>query len=324
MFKTRYQYNPESLSYIAVKRGFKYYLSVGLFYLFFGGVLGVAYFCAFIYLFDSPEEKKLKRENQELLSQYEVMNRKLDQLEVVLADIQVRDENIYRVIYEADSIPTSVRRAGFGGVNRYENLEGLSNSELVISTAKRLDVVTKQLYVQSISFDEIIDLARRNREMIQCVPAIMPISNRDLRRTASGWGWRIHPIYKIKKFHEGMDFSAPVGTEIYATGNGVVEMVVSSYSGYGKHVRINHGFGYQSLYAHMDAFKVRVGQEVKRGDVIGYVGNTGTSTAPHVHYEVICRGKKVNPQLYYFQEDLSAEEYEKMISISSNTNKTFD
>jgi murein DD-endopeptidase MepM/ murein hydrolase activator NlpD len=324
MFKTKYQYNPESLSYTAIKRGIKYYLSIGIFYFFFGGVLGMAYFLAYIYLLDSPEEKKLKRENQELLAQYEVMNKKLEQIELVLNDVQTRDENIYRVIYETDSIPMTVRKAGFGGVNRYEHLEGLSNSELVIATAKRLDIVTKQLYVQSVSFDEIIDLARRNKEMMQCVPAVMPIKNKDLTRTASGWGWRIHPIYKIKKFHEGMDFSAPTGTEIYATGDGVVSDVSTSYSGYGKHISINHGFGYQSLYAHLSEFCVRPGQSVKRGDVIGKVGSTGTSTAPHLHYEVCIRGKKVNPQLYYFQEDLTADEYDRMIEISSNTNKTFD
>ncbi len=324
MAKKHYKYNPETLSYTEVKHGIKYYFSRFLFHIAFGTVFGCLLFVLFVYLLDSPEEKMLKRENQELLAQYELMSDKLDQIEIVLEDVQMRDENIYRVVYEADSIPSSVRKAGFGGINRYEGLEDMTDSEIVIETARRLDVISKQLYVQSVSFDEIVNLAKRNEELIKCIPAIMPISNKDLRRTASGWGWRIHPIYKIKKFHEGMDFTAPTGTEIYATGDGVVKEVKTSYSGYGKHVRIDHGFGYVTLYAHLNDFNVKVGQKVKRGEIIGFCGSTGTSTAPHLHYEVHHKGKKVNPQLYYFQEDLSAEEYERMIAISLNTNKTFD
>lgn len=324
MSKNHYHYDPNTLSYSKVEHGFKYYLSQATIYLGLSIVLGIVFFFVFVYVLDSPEELKLKREKQELLTQYNILEKRLDQIEEVLEDVHMRDENIYRVIYEADSIPTSVRKAGFGGINRYENLENISNSEMVITTTKHLDMIAKQLYVQSVSFDEIITLAKRNKELTNCVPAIMPINNKDLRRTASGWGWRIHPIYKIKKFHEGMDFSAPTGTEIYATGDGVVVAVESSYSGYGKHVKIDHGFGYQSTYAHMSKFNCKVGQKVKRGDVIGYVGSTGTSTAPHIHYEVSLRGKKVNPQFYYFQEDLQPDEYEKMIEISTNSNKTFD
>lgn len=324
MAKEHYKYNPESLSYDVVKHGTRYFILRLLFHASVGVVLGAGFFFAYTYLLDSPEEKKLKRENHELLTQYELMNKKLDQIEAVLEDVHMRDENIYRVIYEADSIPTSVRKAGFGGINRYEYLEEMNNSELVIATAKRLDVVTKELYIQSVSFDEIIDLVKKNDELIKCIPAIMPINNKDLTRTASGWGWRIHPIYKIKKFHEGMDFSAPTGTEIYATGDGVVTTVETAFSGYGKHVKIDHGFGYKSIYGHMSAFNVKVGQKVHRGDVIGYVGSTGTSTAPHLHYEVSLKGQKVNPQFYYFQEDLTAEEYDRMIDISTNSNKTFD
>jgi murein DD-endopeptidase MepM/ murein hydrolase activator NlpD len=302
----------------------KYYSSRLLFHVAFGTAFGCVLFLFCIYFFDSPEEKSLKRENQQLLSQYELMNDKLSQIERVLEDVQMRDENIYRVVYEADSIPSLVRKAGFGGINRYEGLENLTNSEIVIETARRLDVISKQLYVQSVSFDEIVSLAKRNEELIKCIPAIMPINNKDLTRTASGWGWRIHPIYKIKKFHEGMDFSAPTGTEIYATGDGVVVDVKTSYSGYGKHIRVDHGFGYLTLYAHLNDFNVKKGQKVKRGEIIGYCGSTGTSTAPHLHYEVHHKNKKVNPQFYYFQEDLTPEEYDRMIENSLNTNKTFD
>ncbi|MBS2209901.1 M23 family metallopeptidase [Carboxylicivirga mesophila] len=324
MSKVKYRYNPETLSYDKINKGSKYYISRASIYFMFVLLVGMLTYLIYPYVFQSPVEKRLERENHQLLAQYDIMNKKLDQLELVLEDIELRDENIYRTIFQADSIPSSIRRAGFGGVNRYRHLEDMDNAELVINTAKRLDVVMKQLYVQSTSFDEVISLAMRKEEMLRCTPAIMPISNADLKRTASGWGYRIHPIYKVKKFHEGMDFSAPIGTDIYATADGVVTKITNEKTGYGKRIEVDHGFGYTTLYAHLDEFNVRRGQKVKRGDVIGYVGNTGGSTAPHLHYEVHVKGKKVNPQHYYFKEDLTAEEYDKMIQISSNSNQTFD
>jgi len=324
MSKVKYRYNPETLSYDRIKTGFIYYLKRVFLFGLSSNVIGFVIFLVYNEFFDSPKEKRLQRENMQMLAQIEVMDKKLEQVQTVLGDLQQRDENIYRVIFMADSIPNSIRMAGFGGVNRYSTLENLSNSELLVNTAQRLDIVLKQLYVQSKSYDEIIDLAKNKDEMLRCTPSIMPISNNDLKRTASGWGWRIHPIYKIKKFHEGMDFTASTGTDVYATGDGVVDQVVSSNIGYGKHIVINHGFGYKTLYAHLNEFNVKVGQKVNRGDVIGAVGNTGTSTAPHLHYEVHVRGQKQNPQHYYFQEDLTADEYEKMIQISSNSNQTFD
>ena len=227
------------------------------------------------------------------------------------------------MIFEAEPIPPSVRSAGFGGVNRYIDLQGYESADLVIETAQRLDKISKKLYVQSKSYDEVINLAKNKEKMVACVPAIMPIANKDLRRTASGWGWRIHPIYKIRKFHYGMDFTAPTGTEIYASGDGVVEVVENSLRGYGKRIVIDHGFGYKSLYAHLNDFNVKRGQKIKRGEVIGFVGSTGTSTAPHLHYEVFKNNKKVNPVHYYFN-DLTPEEFDKMIFISSNSGQSFD
>lgn len=324
MQNKHYKYDPDTLSYKEVRRGISYYAKRALFHLSFGMVVSIGLFFVYMYIFDSPKEKRLKREQHELITQYEQMSRRLSQIEEVLEDIHSRDENIYRVVYEADSIPVSVRKAGFGGINRYKDMANLPSSDLIIETAKKLDIVTRQLYVQSKSFDEIIGLVNKNNEMLSHLPAIMPINNKDLTRTASGWGWRIHPIYKIKKFHEGMDFSAPIGTEVYATGDGTVSTVETSYSGYGKHVKIDHGFGYVTIYAHMSKFNVKVGQKVKRGDIIGFVGTTGISTGPHLHYEVVKKGQKVNPQLYYFQEDLDADDYERMIEISTNSNRTFD
>lgn len=323
MSKVKYRYNPETLSYDRIETGFRYYLSKIFTYSLFSAVLGFGYFFIYVYLIDSPREIKLERENSRLLSHYEVMASKLDQVQTVLDDIQMRDENVYRVIFNADSIPNAVRQAGFGGVNRYKYLEDMDNAELVIKTAKKLDGVMKRLYVQSKSFDEIIDLTKRKEEMLSCIPAIQPISNKDLRRTASGFGWRTDPIYKTQRFHEGLDFSAPEGTEIYATGDGVVTMMRASTIGYGKYLRIDHGFGYMTVYAHMSKFNVKQGQKVKRGDVIGYVGNTGKSTGPHLHYEVRIKNKPVNPTHYFFQ-DLTTEQYEEMIHISSNSNRTFD
>jgi len=323
MSDLKLKYNPETLSFDLIKRGLKYYLSRIFSVTGLGAIIGVFFFFVYMNAFESPKETRMARENARLIAQYEILSKKLDQVQIVLDDIQLRDENVYRVIYQADSIPNSIRKAGFGGVNRYSYLEDMNDAELVIKTSKKLDVITKQLYVQSTSFDEIISLAKRNEEMIRSVPAIQPISNKDLVRTASPFGTRIDPIYKIPRPHNGMDFTAPTGTDIYATGDGVVEKVATAVWGFGKHIVINHGFGYHTLYAHLSSFKVTEGQKVKRGDIIGAVGSTGKSTAPHLHYEVHVKGRPVNPINYFFQ-DLNDEQYERMIHISSNSNQTFD
>ena len=287
-------------------------------------ILAVLYGTAFTFLFDSPKEKVLKRENTQMRLQYEILSKDLEKVENVLAHLQETDDNLYRTIFEAEPIPTSLREGGVGGVNRYEELEGYDNSRIVIETAVRLDRIKKKTYVQSRSFDDLIALASEKEEMLRRIPAIMPISNKDLKRTASGWGYRIHPIYKIRKFHWGMDFTAPTGTEIYATGDGTISKIRSSKRGFGNHIIVDHGFGYQTLYAHMNRFNnLRVGQKVKRGDIIGYVGSSGLSTAPHLHYEVQLNGKKVDPANYYFN-DLSPEEYERMIELAMRSGQSFD
>ena len=277
----------------------------------------------FFTFFDSPKEKMLNREIKNMVFQYNQIKDKLNQISLVMADLQNRDDNIYRVIFEAEPIPNSIRKAGYGGVNRYEALKGYNNSDLIINTTKKLDQISKQLYIQSKSFDEIIELAKHKSEMLAAIPAIQPVSNKNLSRMASGFGPRIDPIYKTKKFHAGMDFSAKTGTPIYATGNGKVIRVRKSRKGYGNHVKIDHGYGYITLYAHMQKYIVKKGQKVKRGEVIGYVGNTGKSVAPHLHYEVHKNGKKVNP-VNFFYNDLTSEEYEKMIILSSQNNQSFD
>jgi murein DD-endopeptidase MepM/ murein hydrolase activator NlpD len=323
MPKTKYKFNHETLSFDRIKLGlrqtflrlFGYFVAS----LFLAGIYGFI----FAFVFDSPQEKALKREIEQLSLQYELMNREMENVEKVLGNLEETDDNLYRTIFETEPVPSSYREGGIGGVNRYEELEGLSNSMLVIETAKRLDKIRKRIYAQSESFDDLIAMAREKEEMLGSIPAIQPVSNTDLKRTASGFGYRIHPIYKILKFHSGMDFTAPTGTEVYATGNGTVKMVKSARRELGNHIIIDHGFGYQTVYAHLNDFNVKVGQKVRRGDVIGFVGSTGLSTAPHLHYEVRVNGSAVDPAMYYFN-DLTPEEYDRMLEISSKSGQTFD
>ena len=325
LFKTRktyYLYNPNTLSYERVYPSAKDRFFTILRHLSTGIAFGVATFFAMMHLIDSPKEALLIKENKLLQTQYEILSLRLTDALDVLSDIQQRDENLYRAIFQAESIPESIRKSGFGGTNRYEHLMSLSNSELIVATTQKMDILRKQLYVQSNSLEELINIGKTQEERLMCIPAIQPISNKDLRRTASGYGMRIDPIYRTRRFHAGMDFSAKVGTDIYATGNGVVTF--SGWKqGYGNCLVIDHGFGYETLYGHMNKFKARVGQKVKRGEVIGYVGNTGKSTGPHLHYEVIVRGKNDNPAKYYFM-DLTPEEYDRMIQIAENHGQVMD
>ena len=323
MVKIKYRFNPESLSYDRITKSLGKKLLIVFSYLVVLLFAAVVLNLLYSGLFNTPKEKRLIRENNQLLFQYELLNEKITNLENVLSDIEKRDDNIYRTIFNTDPIPKSVRDAGFGGVNRYEYLEGFNQSDLVIETAQKLDKLTKAVYVQSKSYDEIIGLALNREDQLASLPAIQPISNKDLTRTASGWGFRIHPIYKILKFHYGMDFTSPTGTEIYATGDGKIVVVEWSRRGYGNQIIIDHGYGYLTLYAHLSGFNVKLNQEVKRGDVIGYVGSTGLSTAPHLHYEVHLNRKAVNPINYYFN-DLSPEEFDRMIELSMHSGQTFD
>lgn len=320
---TKYKFDPDSLSFDKIRIGIRKILLKFLAY-FTGSVLiAVIYWALFSSFFDSPKEKALKRELDQMTIQYDLMHKEMSSVETVLEDLQKTDDNLYRTIFEAEPVPADQRTSGIGGVNRYEALEGYNNSNLVIETATRLDKILRKMYVQSKSFDQLIAMAKDKGDMLKAIPAILPISNKDLTRTASGYGWRIHPIYKISKFHYGMDFTAPLGTEVHATGSGTVTGIVTSQRGFGKHVIIDHGFGYSTIYAHLNNFNVRVGQKVQRGDLIGYVGNTGTSVANHLHYEVKLNGVNVDPVNYYF-EDLSPEDYEKMVEIASKTGQSFD
>jgi len=323
MSKVKYRFNTRTLSYERVELTTKVKLLRVLSFLLASSIFGILFFFLVNNYIDSPKEKMLKREKNQLAAQYELLDKRMDQVTKVLEDIQRRDDEIYRVIFEAEPIADNIRKAGFGGVNRYKQLEGFRNSELIIESAQKLDQISKQLYIQSKSYDEVYKMATSKEKMLASIPAIQPVANKDLKRMASGYGMRMHPIYKRRKMHTGMDFSAEQGTEIYATGDAVVAEVENSRRGYGNHVVLSHGYGYKTLYAHMTQYIVRKGEKVKRGQIIGYVGNTGTSVAPHLHYEVIKNGEKVNPVNFYFN-DLTPEEYEKMIEFSSTPTQSFD
>ena len=286
MPKYKYYYDQETLSYrrIEVNTGGRFrnafvFLTVSAL---FGLIMLLVLLSST--LIETPKEIAQAREIDNYQLQYEQLNRKMQQIESVLDNLQDRDNQIYRVIFEANPISEDVRKAGFGGVNRYSDLEGFENSELVISTTKRMEILSKQVVVQSKSLDEIQRMALDKEVLLSAIPSIQPINNEDLRRMASGYGWRTDPFTKTRRKHKGMDFSAPTGTPIYSTSDGKVIRVDGRAPGYGKHIRIDHGFGYVTLYAHLSKYNVRRGQEVKRGDVIGFVGNTGRSVAPHLHY----------------------------------------
>lgn len=319
MAKTKYRYNPHTLNYDKIELTLKDKLFKSSIYVGLGLVIGVIIYGLAYTFIDSPKEKKLKMENAQLLSQYKILNKKLDQLSVVMKDVQHRDDNIYRVIFEAEPIDKSIRKAGFGGINRYKELENYNDAELIIKTTKKLDQLSKQLYIQSKSFDEVFEMAKKKEEMLAALPAIQPVQTDRIH----GYGNRMHPVLKYVKFHAGMDFTAPTGTPIYATGNGKIIQADRKMSGYGNIVVIDHGYGYTTRYAHMSKFNCKVGQKVKRGDVIGYVGNTGLSSGPHCHYEVRKNGEPVNPVNYYFN-DLTPAEYAIMVEMANQPTQSMD
>ena len=323
MAKAKYKYNPHTLTYDKVERTFKDRLLIALKYLAVLALISTISITAFNALFESPKEVALRREVQFLNNQIDVMNAELDTLNSFATDLRQKDDDVYRNIFGADRYPSHLRKPGIGGVDRYKKLKGYDNSDEIVETKKRISKLQRQLVAQSKSLEEVFEMAQKKTEMLSSIPAIQPVRNEDLRRVASGYGRRIHPIYKIPKMHYGLDFSAGTGTEIYATGDGVVDDVQYDRTGFGKHVIIRHGYGYETLYAHMSEPKVRRGQKVKRGQVIGLVGNTGTSVGSHLHYEVRKDGERVNPG-YYFFNDLTPEQYEKLLKKASEANQSLD
>jgi len=323
MAKVKYYYDPDTLSYQKIKVRKREKFRTFMLMVLAAFIFMILGFVVFTPVFESPKEKELKRELEFVKLNEELHSKKIEQLGKVLAEIQERDNNIYRLYFEVNPIPDEQRKAGFGGVNRYKALEGFNNSEMIIDVTKNMDILSKQLYVQSKSLDEIVKLAEDKEKLLAAIPAIQPVENKDLTRMASGYGWRTDPFTKARKKHWGMDFTAPRGTPVYATGDGVIVRADQASAGYGKHIRIDHGFGYVSLYAHLSNYNVRKGQKVKRGDLIGFVGNTGRSQAPHLHYEIFKNGNRINPINFYYG-NLSPEEFEAMQKAAQIEGQSLD
>ena len=322
MAKNKYKINPVTLAMERVEHGFRYWLRKTGYYLCAGILIGAVFLFLILTFFPSPREKQLLRAKDAMESQMEVLSHQVDQMQLVMADLQQRDENLYRVLFEAEPIPLNVRQGAQRKIDYYEQLSRMTNSELLADLTLKVDLLQKEMYVQSKSYDDIVQMAQTQEIRMENIPAIQPVLNKDLTRVASGYGMRIDPVYHVRKFHQGMDFTAPTGTEIFATGN--AKVVFSGWKqGYGNTVILDHGYGYQTLYAHLYKSLVNVGQKVRRSDVIALVGNTGKSTGPHLHYEVRLHGKAVDPRNYYFY-DLSPEDYDRMIQLSNNFGRMLD
>lgn len=318
-----YKYNDKTKMYDRVYPSMRSRLLTYLRNLLLFLIIGMAGYFATVLILGSPESAEdLRTENARLQSQYDVLTQRIDEAMEVMEDIRQRDDNLYRVMFMAEPVSEALRNATYSGTNRYEDFDDLSNAELVIATTQKMDILSRQLYMQSKSFDEVVEFYKNHEDMLRHLPAIQPVSNKDLKRTASGYGYRIHPIYQTRIFHDGMDFSCDIGTPVYATADGVVKNAKWE-SGYGYTVTIDHGYGYVTRYAHLKSFNTKRGQKVVRGETIALSGNSGRSTGPHVHYEVLQRGRPVNPANYYFM-DLDADQYDEMIRMAENHGKVLD
>lgn len=322
MIDKKFHINPKTLELEQVEHGIAYWLRQSGLYILGGIVLGIVFLFIFLLIFPSPREKQLQQEKEALHAQLEMLNRQVDQMQLVMTDLQQRDDNLYRVLFGAEPIPLSIRQGAQRKISYYEQIAQMTNDQMTSSLSLKVDVLEKELYVQTKSFDEIIEMAKTREVRMENIPAIQPVLNKDLKRVASGYGVRIDPVYHVRKFHQGMDFTAPTGTEVFATGNAKV-IFTGWKQGYGNTVILDHGFGYKTVYAHLYKSLVRKGQKVKRYDIIALVGNTGKSTGPHLHYEVRLNERAVDPRNYYFY-DLSPEEYDQMIQLSNNFGQMLD
>ena len=290
-------------------------------------IMGVAILLAFNFYFDTPREAKLKKENRELKTHYTHLTQNLGEVKGVLGVLQSRDDNIYRKIYEAEPLQSAVKVAISENVDRYRYImeKGIGNKKLIRDFHHKIDLIKEEACEQNQSFNLLFNYAHENLDMLHAIPAIRPIPDPDLNTLASGFGMRINPFHKGRTMHEGIDFAAPRGTPVFATGKGIVKNIKKSkvQAGYGNYIDIDHGFGYMTKYAHMGKILVREGQQVARGDIIGHVGSSGGSTAPHVHYEVIKDGKKIDP-IRFILLGLDDESYEKLLNQAQQENQSLD
>jgi murein DD-endopeptidase MepM/ murein hydrolase activator NlpD len=325
MAKVKYYYDSENLAYRKIITKTRKKIGVVLLFLVASALFGLLSFIVLLNTpyFETPKNRKQAREIENLKLRYAILNKKMEEVEDVIKFIEDRDNNLYRVYFNTSPIPEEERKAGFKDVNRYKDLEGYDNSQLVTNTTKRIDVLRKELAIQSKSLDDILKLAKAKDKLLEAIPAIQPVRNENLKRMVSGFGYRTDPFTKARKMHEGMDFTSKTGTPIYATGDGVVAKADNTASGYGNHIVIRHGFGYETLYAHLSKYKCRAGQRVKRGDIIGLVGSTGRSEGPHLHYEVHKNGKVVNPLNFYYG-NISAVEYVAISQLANQENQSLD
>ena len=325
MAKVKYYYDSENLAYRKIITKTRKKIGVFLLFLVASALFGLLSFIILLNTpyFETPKNRKQAREIENLKLRYAILNKKMEEVEDVISFIEDRDNNLYRVYFNTSPITEEERKAGFKDTDRYKDLEGYDNSQLVTNTTKRIDVLRKELSIQSKSLDDILKLAKAKDKLLAAIPAIQPVRNENLKRMVSGFGYRTDPFTKARKMHEGMDFTAKTGTPIYATGDGVVERADNTASGFGNHIVIRHGFGYETLYAHLSRYKCRTGQRIKRGDIIGYVGSTGRSEGPHLHYEVHKNGKIVNPLNFYYG-NISAVEYVAIAQLANQENQSLD
>lgn len=323
MPKIKYQFDSQTLSFKKVKLDWSQIIKRVFLFLSVTVSSAILLYFGYTSFYNTPKQEKLLDEKQDLISKYEVLDDRLGGIDLIMNDIQQRDDYFYRTIFELDPIPSSVREAGFGGTNRYVDLEGYESSDVMIETFKRLDILSKKIYVQSKSFDTVIELAKNNEKMIAAIPAIQPVALKDFNRISDYYGTRNDPFTGKRRMHRGMDFTGPEGSDIFATGDGVVVDAGYNFHGYGNKIMIDHGYGYKTVYAHLKKIKVKVGDKVKRGDVIGYLGNTGRSTGAHIHYEVRFHNNPINPINYYFN-DMSDKEYDLMVEACSKRPNPMD
>jgi len=314
--KSKYSFNPESLDFVKVEFSYHELFKRFFTYSLISVVIGISLFLLAFNFIDSPHVVLLKSKSAQIKFRYEILNNKINAVSEELLSIQNHDNKMFRPFFEVDEIPNSIRQAGFGGVKKYQEFDDFIDKQTLVGTLKKLDVVSKQLYVQSKSFDEITELIKNKHKMLASIPAIQPIKNKDL--TAFGpFGMRMHPILRIYRLHAGVDLCAPLNTPIYASGDGLVTSSKMGRGGIGNYIRIYHGYGFETVYGHLNKMLVKPGQRVKRGDKIALMGSTGISNISHLHYEVYKNGSPVNPINYYF-EDLNDDEYQRMIEISSD------
>ncbi len=323
MKKIKYFFNTHTLRFEKIEVPLRVRLLQLFGYIAASIVTGIIIVILIFQYIDSPKEKLLRQQNESYKESYRVLQDRVNQLELQMTELENRDNEVYRSIFEADPIPDSARLKEMEAKKEVRLIQKLSNTELIQNMTDQLNNLSLRIAYQGKSFVDITNMVKNKEQLLRAIPAIQPVSNKNLNRIGGSFGYRIDPVYKNLRFHQGLDFTAPAGTPIYATADGVVEIASFNTDGYGNKVVINHGYGYQTLYAHMLKIKASQGQTVKRGEVIGYIGSTGKSTGPHCHYEVIKRGTKVDP-VYYFYNDLTPAEFDRLLKAAASNKQSLD